>query len=141
VKRTIGIATATVAVAAGLLGSAAPASADDPQYGQPFVCLDVDTGAGGGDPSSWGRHCVNDIFVVPNGGTLCVAVRGSDGHSIVFRAFENNIWRGRPSRPLVAGAPRDCIFTNYMRRTVTVQLKARSNSVFGVDVQGMGYVE
>lgn len=138
-KRTIGMGLAAAAVVAGVLGSAVPAAADTTILAQQFVCNEV-TNRGGptSTPSQWGKECnSNDQFTVVRGGKLCVAVLGSAGHGIVFRAYAGNAWVGRPSPPLVVGSQRYCIITNSPNK-VTVHIKARSNTVFGVNVLANG---
>jgi hypothetical protein len=145
VKRTIGMCCGAAAVVAGMVGSAAPAAADvTPLFSRHFVCYDVTNREGNGSVTQWGKECQdNDIFTVRHGQTLCVAVRGSAGHGINFRAYEEGgtgNWLGRESRELVVGSARDCIFPNRLGRTVTVHFKAQSNTWFGVDVYATGYV-
>ena len=145
-KRTIWVSLASIAVAAGLLGPTASSADVTPQVRQEFDCPDVRAESDiPPTPKNWGVPCVSrDRFTVTPNMHLCVAVRGSLGYHIVFRAFNvaNNAWAGGKSAPLIVGEPRDCFYQNKTTRNVVVEFRAWRNEQFPfVDVAATGYVQ
>lgn len=83
------------------------------------------------------------IANVPPGHYLCVAVRGSGGAGIVFRAWniDSGAWKGRESESLVVGEARDCTWRNTYSTTVKIGWKARSTGATGGTVLATSYVQ
>lgn len=115
------------------MASALDADAE-PLFSRQFACARV--------INAW-RDCDTSSKVsVGAGQWLCVAVRGSRGHGIRFRAVNSSKQPvGDESPPLVVGSPKACIFHNTAGGSITVSIQAKANFGVNVDVFATLYVQ